>query len=160
MDFQNELKKRRMYTIETENTSTLYAKANEVADFIEAEILKNVGRHHFVGDRTVRFSYIPEVVKGLEHKSVLYSPNFPIMEIEYLKTIEPDVGISYPKIYFPTDGIFLNNVAELLKMQKITVKEINRDRGYIIFEWSIETQEWVTDSAKLSDSQKTDGEIR
>ena len=143
-----------MHAINTENTTALYAKANEVADFIETEIINSIGRHHFAGDNTVRFSYIPEAVKGLEHKSVLYSPNFKIYVEDYIvddgksKLNFPFKNISYPKIDFPTDGIFLGNVANLLKMQKISVKEINRDRGYIIFEWSIDTQEWVTDSAK------------
>ena len=160
MDFQNELKKRRMYTINTENTTALYAKVNEVADFIETEILNSIRRHHFVGDKTVRFSYIPEAVIYLEHKSVLYSPNFKIMTVSHPAIPSAkDVNISYPKIYFPTDGIFLTNVANLLKMQKIAVKEINRDRGYIIFEWSIDTQEWVTDSAKDEVPQKTEGEL-
>lgn len=148
MDFQNELKNRRMYTINTENTTTLYAKVNEVADFIETEILKSLGRHHFVGDNTARFSYIPEAVKGLEHKSVLYSPNFNVSSVGPEGSSARHITISYPKIYFPTDGIFLNNVANLLKMQKIAMKEINRDRGYIVFEWAIDTQEWVTDSAR------------
>lgn len=149
MDFQHELKKRRMYTIQTENTADLIRKAHEVADFIEVEILKSLGRHHFVSDNTSRFSYIPEIVKGLEHMSVLYSPNFKIMTAENLADPgERVVNISYPKITFPPNGIFLNNVANILKLQKITVKEINRDRGYIIFEWSLDCQEYVTDSAK------------
>jgi hypothetical protein len=152
MDFQNELKKRRMHAIRAENTAALHGKAHEVADFIEVEILKSMGRRHFLVENTARFSYIPETVKGLEHKSVLYSPNFKIMSVEDVESKSQYVNISYPKIEFPTDGIFLNNVLSLLKMQKITAKEINRDRGYIIFEWSLDTHEWVTDSAKPENS--------
>ena len=141
-----------MYTIQTENTADLHRKAYEVADFIEVEILKSMGRHHFLGDDTARFSYIQETVKGLEHWSVLYSPNFKLMTVEDVESKSQYVNIFYPKIEFPTDGIFLNNVLSLLKMQKITAKEINRDRGYIIFEWAIDTQEYVTDSAKPDES--------
>lgn len=159
MDFQNELKKRRMHAINTENTTALYAKANEVADFIETEIINSIRRHHFVGDNKVRFSYIPEAVNYLEHKSVLYSPNFNISQVGPEGSSARHINISYPKIYFPTDGIFLGNVANLLKMQKIAVKEINRDRGYIIFEWSLDTQEWVTDSANGVAPQKTERRV-
>ena len=148
MDFQNELKKRRMYAIKTENTTGLLGKVHEVADFIEVEILKSIGRHQFTGDRTVRFSYLPEMVVGLEHKSILYSPNFKAMTVGHKGYDAYDLNITYPKIDFPTDGIFLTNVANLLKLQKIDVKEINRERGYIVFEWSLDAQEYVTDSAK------------
>lgn len=151
MDFQNELKKMRMNAITTENTAVLCAKANEVADFIEVEILESIKSDPFTDDRTVRFSYIPDIVRGQDHKSFLYSPNVESSKIEKDGTrtiIHQYQNNVYPKISFPTGGIFFTNVANLLKMQKISMKEINRDRGYIVFEWAIDTQEWVTDSAK------------
>lgn len=150
MDFQNELKKLRMNAIHGENTTALCARASEVANFIETEILESLKSDPFTEDRTVRFSYIPDILDGADHKSFLYSPNVKSSKIEKdggRTIIHQYQNNVYPKISFPTSRIFLTNVASILKMQKITVKEINRDRGYIIFEWSLDRQEYVTDSA-------------
>lgn len=151
MDFQNELKKLRMNTINGENTTALCTRAHEVADFVEAEILESIKSDPFTEERTVRFSYIPDILDGADHKSFLYSPNVKSSKIEKdgeRTIIHQYQNNVYPKISFPTSGIFFSNVANILKLQKIAVKEINRDRGYIIFEWSLDAQEWVTDSAR------------